>query len=58
MQNALNMLVLICATAASLAFGVLVAYGACRMAFAALRQHAGLVAAERAKAQTATVSHI
>jgi hypothetical protein len=58
MQNALNMLMLICATAASLAFGVLLAYGTCRTAFAALRQHAGLVAAERAKAQTATVSHI
>ncbi|MGC2620514.1 MAG: hypothetical protein WA414_15825 [Acidobacteriaceae bacterium] len=58
MQSAVNTLVLICATAASLAFGVLLAYGVCRTAFAALRQHAGLVAAERAKAQTATVSQM
>jgi hypothetical protein len=56
MLNAVNMLMLVCATAASLAFGVLLAYGVCRLAFAALRQHAGLVAAERAKGQTATVS--
>ncbi|MFY9744680.1 MAG: hypothetical protein WA891_17620 [Acidobacteriaceae bacterium] len=45
------MLMLICAALASLAFGVLVAYGVCRMAFAKLRQHAGQVAAERATAQ-------
>lgn len=50
------MLMLVCATAASLAFGVLAAYGVCRAAFAGLRQHAGMVAAERAKTQTATVS--
>ena len=56
MQEAVNMLMLVCATAASLAFGVLLAYGVCRLAFAALRQHAGTVAAERAKGQTATVS--
>lgn len=47
---------LVCATAASLAFGVLAAYGVCRASFAALRQHAGMVAAERAKAQIAPVS--
>ena len=57
MQDVVNMLMLICATAASLAFGVLAAYGTCRVAFAALRQHAGMVAAERAKAQIAPVSH-
>jgi len=56
MQNAVNMLMLICATAASLAFGVLSAYWVCRAAFAALRIHAGQVAAERAKAQISPVS--
>jgi len=47
----MNLLMLICATLASLAFGVLVAYGICQGAFMLLRQHAGQVAAERAKAQ-------
>jgi hypothetical protein len=56
MQDVLNMLMLVAATAASLAFGVLLAYGVCRASFAALRQHAGMVAAERAKAQIAPVS--
>jgi hypothetical protein len=54
----MNLLMLICATLASLAFGVLVAYGICQGAFVLLRQHAGQVAAERAKAQMiAPVSH-
>jgi hypothetical protein len=51
MQNAVNTLMLVCAALASLAFGVLLAYGICRAAFAKLRQHAGLVADRRAKAQ-------
>jgi hypothetical protein len=51
MQEAVNMLMLICAALASLAFGVLVAYGVCRLAFARLREHAGQIAAQRAKAQ-------
>jgi len=51
MQNAVNSLMLICAALASLAFGVLLAYGMCRAAFAKLRQHAGSVANRRAKAQ-------
>jgi uncharacterized protein (DUF2062 family) len=51
MQEAVNTLMLICATLASLAFGVLLAYGVCRAAFARLRQHAGLVAARRAQAK-------
>lgn len=45
------MLMLICAALASLALGVLLAYGVCRAAFAKLQQHAGQVAAQRAKAQ-------
>jgi hypothetical protein len=56
MQNAMNMLLLVCATAASLAFGVLSAYWICRAAFAGLHRHAGMVRAERAKAQVAPVS--
>jgi len=51
MQNAVNSLMLVCAAFASLAFGVLLAYGICRVAFAKLRQHAGFVADQRAKAQ-------
>lgn len=56
MENAVNMLMLVCATLASLAFGVLVAYGVCRTAFRVLRIHAGQVAAARARAQVASVS--
>jgi hypothetical protein len=51
MQDAMNTLMLICATLASLAFGVLAAYGVCRSAFAALRIHALSVAHERTRAQ-------
>jgi hypothetical protein len=51
MRDAVNMLMLICAALASLAFGVLVAYGVCRVAFAKLRQHAGQIAEQRATAQ-------
>ena len=57
MQNAVNTLMLVCAIAASLAFGVLLAYGVCRAAFVAFRQHAGSVAAQRAKTQVAPASH-
>jgi hypothetical protein len=51
MQDAMNTLMLICASLASLAFGVLLAYGVCRAAFAQFRHHAGQVAAQRAMAQ-------
>jgi len=51
MQNAMNTLMLVCASLASLAFGVLLAYGVCRAAFAKLRQHAGHVAAQHATAK-------
>jgi hypothetical protein len=40
MQDALNLLMLICAAVAALAFGVLAAYVICRLAFAALKLHA------------------
>jgi hypothetical protein len=56
MQNAVNMLMLVSATAASLAFGVLAAYWVCRAMFAGLQRHAGMIRAERAKAQVAPVS--
>jgi len=46
-------LMLVCAALASLALGVLVAYGMCRAAFAKLFRQAGAVAAQRAKAQIA-----
>ncbi|MFZ0661566.1 MAG: hypothetical protein WAM66_02650 [Acidobacteriaceae bacterium] len=44
MQDAMNMLMLICASLAALAFGVLAAYGICRAAFAVLRIHVRSVA--------------
>jgi hypothetical protein len=56
MQNAVNMLMLVSATAASLAFGVLAAYWVCRAAFAALHRHAGMIRAEQAKTQVVPVS--
>jgi hypothetical protein len=54
MQEAMSTLMLICAALASLAFGVLLAYGACRAAFARLLRHAGQMAAQRAKTQIAS----
>jgi hypothetical protein len=56
MQNAVNMLMLVSATAASLAFGVLAAYWFCRAAFAGLHRHAGVIRAEQAEAEVAPVS--
>jgi len=53
MQDAVNTLMLICATFASLAFGVLVAYGVCRATFAKLFRHAGAIAEQRARTQIA-----
>lgn len=44
MQDALNTLMLVCASLASMAFGVLVAYWICRAGFAVLRIHARSVA--------------
>jgi hypothetical protein len=44
MQDAINMLMLVCASLASMAFGVLAAYWTCRGAFAVLRIHARSVA--------------
>ena len=47
MQDAINFLMLVCASLAALAFGVLVAYWVCRAAFAAIRLHARSVATAR-----------
>jgi len=44
MQDAINLLSLVCASLAALAFGVLLAYGVCRVAFAAMRLHVRSVA--------------
>ena len=51
MQEAVNTLMLACAALASLAVGVLVAYGVCRAVFARLFRHAGAVATKQATAQ-------
>lgn len=55
MQEAINSLMLVCAALASLALGVLLAYGVCRATFARLFRHAGEVAAQ-AKAMAPAVS--
>ncbi|GGH13180.1 hypothetical protein ESZ00_12730 [Silvibacterium dinghuense] len=47
MQDAMNTLMLVCASVASLALGVLAAYGICRLAFTVFRAHAQSVAASR-----------
>jgi hypothetical protein len=44
MQDMMNAGMLVCATAASLAFGVLAAHAVCRGAFALLRLHATSIA--------------
>ena len=48
MQDAINLLMLTCASLAALAFGVLMAYGICRAAFAVIRMHARSIAANAA----------
>ncbi len=46
MQDSVNMLMLLCASLAALAFGVLSAHVICRAAFGLLRMHARSVALE------------
>ena len=48
MQNAINLLMLTCASLAAMALGVLLAYGICRAAFAVMRMHVRSVAASHA----------
>jgi len=56
MQDAMNLLMLVCASVAAMAFGVLAAYGICRAAFAALRIHARSVAGTAISVQRSAVS--
>ncbi len=56
MQDLVNTFMLICAAVASLAFGVLIAYGFFRALFQVLHLHARSVAAPQPKAQVARVS--
>ena len=51
MLDAINTLMLICASLAAMAFGVLAAYCICRAAFAVLRIHAHFVAMRAAGIQ-------
>jgi len=53
MQDAINFLMLICASLAALAFGVLLAYWVCRAGFALIRMHARSVAAQAAQPEAA-----
>jgi hypothetical protein len=57
MQDALNLVMLVCAAVAALAFGVLGAYVICRGAFATLKMHARSLVAEarQPKAEIARV---
>ena len=52
----ISSLMLICAVAASLAFGVLVAYGVCQVMFRVFRHHATAVARERVSASAVRVA--
>jgi uncharacterized protein (DUF2062 family) len=56
MQDQVNMVMLVCAVVAALAFGVLVGYATCKGFFTMLRTHARSLEAERAK--TSVVSTI
>ena len=53
MQDLMSTVLLICAALASLALGVMLAYGLCRSAFAIFRIHARSVAAEAVRKTTA-----
>jgi hypothetical protein len=53
MQDAINLLMLACASLAALAFGVLLAYGFCRAGFALIRMHARSVATQAAQPEAA-----
>ena len=53
MQDAINLFMLVCASLAALAFGVLLAYWVCRTAFALIRIHARSVAAQATQPEAA-----
>ncbi len=48
MQDTMTLLMLVCAIAASLAFGVLAAHSLCRAAFVLLKMHASSLASKNA----------
>jgi hypothetical protein len=54
MQDQMNMVMLVCAALAALAFGVLLGYGTCKGFFAALRTHSRSLEAERTKTSVAS----
>ncbi|MGB7191715.1 MAG: hypothetical protein WBD10_16380 [Acidobacteriaceae bacterium] len=56
MQDLINLVMLICASVAAMAFGVLAAYGICRAAFAVLRIHARSIAGTSFRVQRSAVS--
>lgn len=58
MQDAINFLMLACASVAALAFGVLSAYMVCRAGFAAIRAHSRSVAAQAAQPEPAPAPQI
>jgi hypothetical protein len=58
MQDAINLLMLACASLAAMAFGVLLAYGVCRAAFAIIRMHVRSVAAQTAQPEPQTEPQI
>jgi hypothetical protein len=58
MQDAINFLMIVCASLAALAFGVLTAYGICRTAFAIIRIHARSVAAQAIQPEPAPAPQI
>jgi hypothetical protein len=56
MQDLINTVMLLCASLAALAFGVLAAYGMLRAAFAVLRIHARSVAGAGLRVQRSAIS--
>jgi hypothetical protein len=54
MQDQVNMVMLVCAALAALAFGVMLGYAACKGLFAILRAHARALEPERAEAHVAS----
>ena len=58
MQNGMDMLMVVCASLAALALGVLVGHACCKGLFALLRAHAPALAVRGAKAEPPIVSSI
>ncbi len=54
MQDEVNMVMLVCAALAALAFGVMMGYASCKGIFALLRIHARSLQPKRAEARIAS----